>query len=293
LEANAPRTRLRDILAGERSVLMASVHDPISARIAQELGCEAALMGGSLASMAVLGAPDLIVLTLTELAEQVHRCTRSSEVPLVVDGDHGYGNALNVMRTVQELEHAGAAAVSIEDTLLPRAFGTGPLAQLVSIDEGAGKMKAAIAARRDSRFVILGRTSATAVSGVDDAIARLRAYEAAGVDALMIPGLKSRDELDRIASATRLPLVIGGIPEAMCDPAYLASRRGRLWSGGHHTFNVAVKALYDAMKAVHGGVLAPKLSGSAGKELMDGVTNAASYADWIKRFLGSDAGRDA
>ncbi len=100
-EAHTSCARLRDIVAGERSVLMASVHDPISARIAQELGCEAALMGGSLASMAVLGAPDLIVLTLTELAEQVRRCTRASEVPLVVDGDHGYGNAINVMRTVQ------------------------------------------------------------------------------------------------------------------------------------------------------------------------------------------------
>ncbi len=282
-------TKLREILAGERSVLMASVYDPISARIAQDLGCKAALMGGSLASMAVLGAPDLIILTLSELAEQVYRCTRASPVPLVVDGDHGYGNALNVMRTVQEIEHAGAAAVSIEDTLLPRAYGSTDAPQLVSIDEGAGKMKAAIAARRDSRFVILGRTSATAISGVDDAIARLRAYEAVGVDALMIPGLRSRDELDRIAAATSLPLVIGGIPESMCDPVYLASRRGRLWSGGHQTFNVAVKALYDAMKAVHGGVLAPKVAGAASKDLMDGVTDAASYADWIKRFLGRSA----
>ena len=250
-------------------------------------------MGGSLASMAVLGAPDLIVLTLTELAEQVRRCTRVSAVPLVVDADHGYGNALNVMRTVQELEHAGAAAVSIEDTLLPRAFGSTDAAQLVSLDEGAGKMRAAIAARRDSEFVILGRTSAATLSGVDDAIARLRAYEDAGVDALMIPGLKNRDELDRIAAATTLPLVIGGIPESMCDPAYLVSRRGRLWSGGHHTFNIAVKALYDAMKAVHGGVLAPKVAGAVSKEMMDGVMDAAAYADSIKRFLGrSPPGRD-
>ena len=282
---STPRKKLREILSGERSVLMASVYDPISARIAQDLGCEAGLMGGSLASMAVLGAPDLIVLTLTELAEQVYRCTRASTVPLVVDGDHGYGNALNVMRTVQELEHAGAAAVSIEDTLLPRAFGSTDAPQLVSIDEGVGKMKAAVAARRDSDFVILGRTSATAISGVDDAIARLQAYEAVGVDALMLPGLRTRDELDRIAAATRLPLVIGGIPESMCDAEYLASRRGRLWTGGHHTFNVAVKALYDAMKAVHGGLLASKLPGAATKDLTDAVTNSGSYAESVKRFL--------
>lgn len=286
MAASSPRKKLREILAGDRSVLMASVYDPISARIATELGCEAGLMGGSLASMAVLGAPDLIMLTLTELAEQVYRCTRASAVPLVVDGDHGYGNALNVMRTVQELEHAGAAAVSIEDTLLPRAFGSTDAPQLVSIDEGAGKMRAAVAARGDSDFIILGRTSAAAVSGVDDAIARLNAYQEAGVDALMLPGLRTREELDRIAAATRLPLVIGGIPESMCDSEYLASRRGRLWSGGHNTFNVAVKALYEAMKAVHEGLPASKVAGAAGKDLMNAVTNAGSYAERIQRFLG-------
>jgi carboxyvinyl-carboxyphosphonate phosphorylmutase len=285
---SAPRKKLREILSGDRSVLMASVCDPVSARIAQELGCEAGLMGGSLASMAVLGAPDLIVLTLTELAEQVHRCTRASTVPLLVDGDHGYGNALNVMRTVQELEHAGASAVSIEDTLLPRAFRSAAAPQLIPIDEAVGKMRAAVAARADSDFVILGRTSAAATSGIDDAIARLQAYESAGVDALMVPGLRAREELDRIAAATTLPLVVGGISESICDPDYLASRRGRLWSGGHHTFNVAVKALYDAMKAVHGGSLPPNLAGAATKDLMERLTDAGSYAAWIKRFMAGD-----
>ncbi len=270
-------------------MLLATMYDPISARIAEELGCEAGLMGGSLASMAVLGAPDLIVLTLTELAEQAHRCTRVSNVPLVVDGDHGYGNALSVMRTVQELERAGAAAVSIEDTLLPRAFGSPDAPQLVSIDEGIGKMKAAVAARGDPDFVILGRTSAPAISGVDDAIARLQAYEAAGVDALMLPGLRTHDELDRLAAATALPLVIGGIPESICDPAYLASRRVRLWSGGHQTFNVAVQALYDAMKAVHDGLPAPKLATVSGKDLlMNAITHAGGYAAWMQRFMAKN-----
>ncbi len=288
MTANVSRRELREILAGERSVLMATMYDPISARIAQDLGCEAGLMGGSIASMAVLGAPDLLVLTLTELAEQVNRCTRVSNVPLVVDGDHGYGNALSVMRTVQELERAGAAAVSIEDTLLPRAFGSTDAAQLVSIDEGIGKMKAAVAARGDPDFVILGRTSAPAISGVHDAIARLQAYEAAGVDALMLPGLRTREDLDRLAAATTLPLVIGGIPESMCDPAYLASRRTRLWTGGHQTFNVAVRALYDAMKAVHEGLLAPKLATAAGKDLMNAVTGAGRYAAWMQRFMAKN-----
>src|SRR5262249_7405403 len=159
---------------------MASVYDPISARIAQELGFEVGLMGGSLASLAVLGAPDLILITLSELAEQVRRCTRASKVPLVVDGDHGYGNALNVMRTIEELDAAGAAAISIEDTLLPRAFGSSDSAQLLPLEEGLGKIKAAVAARGSSGPLIFGRTSAAAVTSVDDAIARLTAYQAAG-----------------------------------------------------------------------------------------------------------------
>lgn len=282
---STPRNRLRALLAGDGTTLMASIFDPISARIAQDLRCEAGLMGGSLAAMAVLGAPDLIVLTLTELAEQVRRCVRVSTVPLVVDGDHGYGNALNVMRTIDELDHAGAAAVSIEDTLLPRAFGAGDAAQMLSREEGVGKMKAAVAARGDSDLIVLGRTSAAAITGLDDAVARLNAYEAAGVDALMVPALRNREELDRIAASTRLPLVVGGIPESMCDRAYLASRRARLWTGGHQTFTVAVQALHDAMKAVHAGTHATKVSGAASKELMNAVTDASRYAAWTAEYL--------
>jgi len=281
-----PRARLRDLLAADRSVLMASVFDPVSARIAQSLGCEAGLMGGSLASLAVLGAPDLIVLTLSELAEQVHRCTRAASVPLVVDGDHGYGNALNVMRTVREMDDAGASAISIEDTLLPRAFGAGDAAQLISIDEGASKLRAAVAARGESDIVVLGRTGAAGIHGIDDAVARFTAYEATGVDALMIPGLRSREELDRIAAATRLPLVVGGLPASMCDASYLASRRARLWTGGHQSMFVAIQALYGAMKAVHEGTLASQLPGAATREVMDIVSASREYDAAVRAYLG-------
>ncbi len=225
LRSTASRARLRDILRGDRCVLMASVIDPLSARIAQKIGSEVGLMGGSLASLAVLGAPDHILITLSELAEQVRRCTRASSVPLVVDGDHGYGNALNVMRTIQELDAAGAAAVSIEDTLLPRAFGASDTAQLIPLAEGVAKLKAAVAARGGDGPLVLGRTSAASLTGVADAIARFTAYEATGVDALMIPGIKSREDLDAISAATTLPLVVGGLPAAMCDPVYLAAAR--------------------------------------------------------------------
>src|SRR5271157_1619253 len=117
------RERLRSVIAGSRCIYPGSVHDPISARIAEDLGFELGMFAGSIGSFTVLGVPDLIVMTLTEFATQAYRINRAGNLPLMVDADHGYGNALNVMRTVQELETAGVAALTIEDTLLPRAFG--------------------------------------------------------------------------------------------------------------------------------------------------------------------------
>ena len=120
---SARRTRFRGILAGKACVHPASVHDAVAARIAADLGFEMGMFAGSVASLAVLGAPDLIVLTLSEFADQAYRIGRAADLPLLVDADHGYGNALNVMRTVEELENAGVAALSIEDTALPRGYG--------------------------------------------------------------------------------------------------------------------------------------------------------------------------
>src|SRR6185312_12270852 len=117
------RQRFRAILDGGRCVHPASVFDAISARIAEDLGFEIGMFAGSVASLAVLGAPDLIVLTLTEFAGQAYRICRAGNLALLVDADHGYGNALNVMRTVEELETAGVSALSIEDTALPAGFG--------------------------------------------------------------------------------------------------------------------------------------------------------------------------
>jgi len=150
------RERYRGILAGDKCVYPGSVFDPISARIAEDLGFEVGMFAGSVASMTVLGAPDLIVLTLSEFAQQAYRINRAGELPLLVDADHGYGNALNVKRTVEELESAGVAALTIEDTDLPQPHGTVGATRLIPIDEGVGKMKAAIEGRSDPALVIAG-----------------------------------------------------------------------------------------------------------------------------------------
>jgi len=182
------RERLRASIDGERCIYPASVYDGISARIAGDLGFEAMMFAGSVASFSVLAAPDLCVLTLTEFAAQAYRINRAGNLPLMVDADHGYGNALNVKRTVEELETAGVCGLSIEDTELPTPYGT-TKPRLLCIAEGVGKMKAALAGRQDPALCIAGRTSAVAITGLDDAIARGRAYEAAGVDALFFLGV--------------------------------------------------------------------------------------------------------
>src|SRR3954466_600250 len=175
------REEFRSILSGATCVRPASVYDAISIRIAADLGFELGMFGGSVASLAILGDPDVMLITLTELAEQMRRMSRAAALPVVVDADHGYGNALNVRRTIEELETAGAAGLTIEGTLLPQTFGQAEM-QLIPLAEGGGKRKAALDARRDSSLVIIGRTGAPAVTGLDDTTARARAYEAAGVD---------------------------------------------------------------------------------------------------------------
>ena len=279
------RTRLRAMLQGERAVRACSLFDPMSARIADDLGIEAGLMGGSVASLAVLGAPDLMVLTLTELAEQARRVARAGKVCVLVDADHGYGNALNVMRTVDELERAGVAGLSIEDTLLPQAFGAGAKAQLLSLEEGVGKMKAAVRARGDSQVALFARTSAHSLAGVDEAIRRFQAYEATGVDALFIPGVKKREELDAIAAAVKLPIIAAGAGEKVADADYLAGRRVRVYATGHEPFAAAVQAMYDTMKAIHAGTGRKDLERIAPPELMARLTRADEYERFVQDYL--------
>ena len=222
------RQALRSIIDGYGCIRPGSVYDATSIRIAQDLGFEVGMFGGSVASLAVLGDPDIALITLTELCEQMRRMSRAASLPVLVDADHGYGNALNVRRTVQELEAAGAAGLTIEDTLLPQAFGQAGT-QLISIEEGVGKMKAALDGRSDASLVVIGRTGAVSITGLDDAIARAKAYEATGVDALFFTGIKDRGELEAISSATRLPIVLGGAPVEINGADYLSRKRVRNW----------------------------------------------------------------
>ena len=280
------RERFRAILEGKGCIHPASVFDPVSARIAEDLGFELGMFAGSIASLTVLGAPDLTLITLSEFAEQAHRICRAGALPLLVDADHGYGNALNVMRTVEELETAGIAALTIEDTALPQAHGAGAAPTLISLEEGAAKMRAAVAARRDPRLAVVGRTSALAVSGLEDALARARAYEAAGVDALFFLGVRTRVQLEALSEGCKLPIVLGGVGADLNDRDFLGAHGVRISLQGHQPFMAAVAALRETMKALREGTPPAKLANLASAQLMQQVSRDADYARWSAEFLG-------
>lgn len=279
------REALRSILSGSACIRPGSVYDAVSIRIAEDLGFELGMFGGSVASLAVLGDPDIALITLTELAEQMRRMSRAASLPVLVDADHGYGNAFNVRRTVQELEAAGAAGLTIEDTLLPQTYGE-TKTQLISLEEGVGKMKAALDGRGDPSLVIMGRTGAASVTSIEDAIARARAYEAIGVDALFFTGVKTRGELEAIAAATRLPIVLGGAPEEMTEPAYLGGQRVRVALQGHAPFAAATLAVYETLKALREGQSPKALKGLASSGLTGRVMREADVKARSAEFLG-------
>jgi carboxyvinyl-carboxyphosphonate phosphorylmutase len=224
----------------------------MSARMAESWGFEVGMFSGSIASATVLGAPDLVVLTLTEFADQIRRIVRGSDLPLMVEADHGYGNALNVIRTVEELETAGVAALAVEDTVLPEPFGARSEA-LVSTEEMVGKLKAAVTARQDGALALLGRTAALRHGGIPEAERRLKAYEATGVDGIFVVGASTREEIQALHRATKLPLLLGSTPPSVGDRAFLAAHGVRIALQGHHPFYAAAKAVYDTLKYLRDG----------------------------------------
>ena len=200
------RRAFRTLLASASCYHTASVFDPMSARIAGDLGFEVGILGGSVASLQVLAAPDFALITLSEFVEQATRIHRVSRLPVIADADHGYGNALNVMRTVVELERAGISALTIEDTLLPAQFNR-KSTDLISIAEGVGKVRAALEARVDSDLAIIARTNAGVLS-VDEVIKRTVAYQKAGADAICMVGVEDFEHLEKIAEHLSVPLML-------------------------------------------------------------------------------------
>jgi carboxyvinyl-carboxyphosphonate phosphorylmutase len=282
------RRQFREALRAPACTSPASVYDPLSARIAESVGYRIGMLAGSVASFSTLAAPDLIVMTLTEISDQVRGIMRASNLGLLIDADHGYGNALNVMRTIEELEHAGAAAVSIEDTVLPLRFGQpADSEEVISLAEMMGKLRAAVAARRDPDLVIAGRTSSLRVEGLERAAQRVTAYAEAGVDAIFVVGIETIEQVKALRSAAGLPLIIGPAAKAApLDRALLAAHGARLLLQGHQPIAAAVKALREAYAHLHAGGSPEELKDKiAPAAEMDQLVRVREFADWRNQFL--------
>lgn len=280
------RKRLRAVFGGTQCLSPASVYDALSARVAESVGYEIGMLAGSVASNTTLAAPDLIVLTLTEFADQVRRIMRASRLSLIVDADHGYGNALNVMRTVEELEHAGISALSIEDTALPTRFGQAEgTDELISLEEMTGKLKAAVAARRDPSLVILGRTAALKVEGTQGAVKRAKAFAACGVDAIFLVGVEAADQVRAVHDAAKLPVMVGSAPASIRREDFAAAG-ARVLLQGHQPLPAAVKALKEVYAHLfNGGAPADLKDRIASAKEMDALVRGETYKKWQKDYL--------
>src|SRR5687767_781491 len=181
------RQRLRARLRKQSLIVAPGIYDAYGARFVERAGFEAAYMTGNGVSASVLGQPDVGLVDLTLLSRHAHYAAACIDIPLICDADTGYGNAVNVRHTVREFEAAGVAAIHIEDQMTPKRCGHLPGARpVIELSEAVGKIEAAVAARRDPDFIIIGRTDAATGQGVDAAIARVKAFRQAGADVLFV-----------------------------------------------------------------------------------------------------------
>ncbi len=203
-------TKLRSILSDNKCYNPATIFNPLSVRIASEVGFSLGIIPGKIVALDYLAEPDLMLLTLSELTDTVRRIAKSSKIPLIVDADHGYGNALNVHRTVECLEDAGASGISIEDTDLPLKFGLNTGEQcFITLKEAAMKIKIAVDTKNIKSTCIIARIGSYQQKGIDDILERAQAYVDSGADALFFINVNSRSDIERIVKSNKVPIILG------------------------------------------------------------------------------------
>jgi 2-methylisocitrate lyase-like PEP mutase family enzyme len=207
-----PRQRLRDRLKSGPVIVAPGIYDAYGARLVEQAGFEAAYMTGNGVSASLLGRPDVGLVDLTLITDHARRVAGCIDIPLICDADTGYGNAVNVRRTVQEFEAAGVAAIHIEDQVSPKRCGQLPGARpVIGLEEAAAKIEAAVTARRDPDFVIIARTDAAEAHGLDEAIRRGKAYLEAGADVIFVEmksGPTILEDLKRVTSGIAAPCLV-------------------------------------------------------------------------------------
>jgi 2-methylisocitrate lyase-like PEP mutase family enzyme len=214
------------MLAGSDPVLAPGAYDALSARLVEGAGFSAVYVTGFGTAASLLGRPDIGLLTMGEMVDNARRIVGAVEVPVIADADDGYGNPINVIRTVQEYEAAGVSALHIEDQVSPKKCGHMDGKQVIEASEMVEKVRAAVEARRSEDFVIIGRTDARAVEGIDGAIERARLYRDAGADVLFVEAPQSEEEVSAVAEAfPDVPLLFNWVESGKTPPVELERLR--------------------------------------------------------------------
>jgi carboxyvinyl-carboxyphosphonate phosphorylmutase len=239
--------RLREMLLGAGPVLAPGAYDAMSALLVEQAGFPAVYMTGFGTTASLLGRPDVGLLTMSEMTAAARRIVSAVDIPVIADADNGYGNAINVMRTVREYEAAGVAAIHLEDQTSPKRCGHMEGKEVIPAGTMAGKVEAAVAAREDPDFVIIARTDARAVEGFDAALERARRYRDAGADMLFLEALRTDAEIEAAAAAfPDTPLLFNWVEGGKTPPTSLA----RLTELGYRLVIFPVSTLLAATSAV-------------------------------------------
>ncbi|MSQ16718.1 MAG: isocitrate lyase/PEP mutase family protein [Dehalococcoidia bacterium] len=281
------RQRFRDVLFRPSCTLAANIFDPLSAHIAHLLEYEVCVLSGSVGKVANLGVPDIVMTNMSDVVDCCRRITRIDPVSLMVDAEDGFGNAVNVRRTVQELEAAGASAIEIEDNVVPKRFNVSHPG-LVTTAEQVGKLRSAVAARSDPATVIVARSAALGECPLEEALDRIRAYSDTGAEALMLTGVRGgRSAIEAVHRVTSLPIcVLNPPPEARNDLAFLGDNGVRILMLGNPTFAVAVKAVHDALLHLRdGGAMEDLREQQATPELLRAVNRTEEFIQWQREYL--------
>ena len=276
----------RALLKKPSVTLAANIFDPLSARIAQIVGYDLLVLSGSVGKAANLAAPDIVISTLPDVQDHIRRVTRSTDIPIMVDAEDGFGNAVNVWRCVRELEAAGVSGVEIEDNVVPRQFGVQDPG-LNAVETQVGKLKAAVAARTDPTTVILARTAAW---GIDrsHAVDRIKAYAQTGAEAFMLTGVKSKADIEAThEAAPGIPItVLGPPPEVKGDAGFCADNNVKIIMLGNPTYLVAVRSIYDTLKFLKDGGDAAQLAGKqADRDLARQIIRTDEFEKWQKEYM--------
>jgi len=280
------RERFRQVISRDTCTLAANIFDPLSARIAHMLGYEICVLSGSVGKVANLGVPDIVLSNMSDVVDACRRITRIADVSLMVDAEDGFGNAVNAVRTVREMEAAGVSAIEIEDNFVPKRFNLQDPG-LISKEEQAGKLEAAVAARTDPTTVIVARSAAFGLCPLDEAVDRLTAYSQTGAEAVMLTGIQSREQIEAAHGATSLPITILNPPlNTRKDPVFLAANGIRILMLGNPTFAVAVKAIHDSLKHLkEGGAMEDLAESQATPELLRTVNRTDEFIQLQEEYI--------